>query len=75
MKRMKGDKQKKVVEINFDAINGVLPSGSHCELEYNRVSKRYVLRTGADQGGDFSYSHVSLTACKNKAADMGIVWR
>ena len=73
MKRMKGKKQV-VKEIKFDAINGVTPDGTHWELEYSKVSKRYNLRSGADQGGDLFFSHISVTACKNKAADKEVVW-
>ena len=75
MKSFSG-KNPKVVEIKFEAINGyTLPDEIHWELEYNPVSERYNLRSGADQGGDLVFSHVSLTACKKKAASAGIVWR
>jgi len=74
MKNMKGVKQAKAVEVKFDPINGISPDGTHWELEYNKVSKRYNLRSGADQGGDLFYSHISLTACQTKATEKEVVW-
>jgi len=68
-------RQKKSGEINFDSIQGVLSDGQHCNIEYNKISRRYVLRTGADQGGDLLFSSISLTPCKNKAAEKGVIWR
>ena len=75
MKNMYGKKQAKVKEVKFDTINGITTDDTHWELEYNKVSERYNLRSGADHGGDFVFSHVSLTACQNKANDKGVVWR
>jgi len=77
-KSFKG-KGNKVVEVKFNAINGVSTDGTHWELEYSKVSKRYNLRTynhqsGADHGENIVYSHISLTACQNKAADKEVVW-
>ena len=72
---MKGKKVQQRTVIKFDAINGESADGTHWELEYSKVSKRYNLRSGADQGGDIVYSHMSLTAVKNKAVDKEVVWR
>jgi len=77
---MKGKKVQQKTVIKFDAINGESADGTHWELEYSKVSKRYNLRTynhqsGADHGENVVYSHISLTAVKNKAVDKEVVWR
>mgnify|MGYP003970216255 FL=1 len=73
-------KQVKAKVVKFDAINGESSDGTHWELEYSKDSKRYNLRTynhqsGADHGENLVYSHISLDACKRKAADKEVVWR
>ncbi len=67
MKSFKG-KNKKVVEVKFDAIHGKVGETSW-SIDYNKASKRYSLRSN-----NFFYSHVSLNACRNKAADKDVVW-
>ena len=70
MKSMKGKKQV-VKKITFDPINGVSPDGTPWELFYNWTAKRYTLL----RYEVFFYSHISLKACKRKAADKEVVWR
>jgi len=66
---MYGVKQAKLVEVKFDTVHG--KNGDILwELGYNKASKRYALR--ADDG--FLYSHISLIACQNKAADKEVAW-
>ena len=71
MKKGWNKKNPKVKEIKFDAINGDSTDGTPWELLYNRTSKKYTLLSN----GVFSYSHISLTACKNKAAEKEVTWK
>jgi hypothetical protein len=68
MKSFKG-KNQEVKEIKFDTMNGKA-GNTLFDLDYNKNTKRYNLR--GDNG--FLYSHVSVTACKNKAETQGVVW-
>ena len=63
-------KGKVVKEVKFDTMNGK-SGGTLFDLDYNKSTKRYNLR--GDNG--FLYSHVSVTACKHKAADKEVIWR
>jgi len=70
MKSMKGKNLAKVVEVKFDTLHGKV-GDNFWIIEYNKVSKRYDLQS--DDG--FFYSHISLTACQNKAKDKGVAWK
>jgi hypothetical protein len=65
-KSFKG-KEQKVKEIKFDTMESVEKDWT---LEYGKASKRYDLK----REGSTVLSHVSVTACKNKAKTQGVVW-
>ena len=73
-KSFKG-KGNKVKEVKFDTITGASPDGTQFELNYNKSSKRFALYSGVCPDITPVFSHVSLTACKNKAIDKEVVWK
>ena len=70
-KSFKG-KNEKVKEVKFDTMEGIFVGDkSNWTLSYNGNSKRYALK----REGSTVLSHISVTACKKKAVDKGVVWR